>query len=376
MIASPGHLLMTADAVGGVWQYATDLARGLTRHGWRTTLAVLGPPPTTAQRAAARAIPDLALIETGLPLDWLAPDEAAVRTSGDAVAAIARDAGVDLVQLNAPSLAAAARYPVPVVAVAHSCLATWWAAVRGGPAPEDFAWRTALVGAGLAAADRIVAPSRAFAEETMRAYRLPGRPLVVHNGRSRLPRAATAMHDFCFTAGRLWDAAKNVVTLDRIAGGLAVPFRAAGSLRGPHGETAPPLSHLHALGAIEEAEVGRWLASRPVFVSAATYEPFGLAVLEAAAAGCALILSDTPTFRELWDGAATFVAAHDDEGFTRAAEAIVGDTQLRLVLGEAARARAGRYTPAAMAAAMADVYRGLGCVAQTGQARSGGKAAA
>ena len=61
--------------------------------------------------------------------------------------------------------------------------------------------------------------------------------------------------------------------------------RAAGALRGPHGETAPELAHLHALGSLHEAEIGRWLASRPVFVSAARYEPFGLGVLEAATAG-------------------------------------------------------------------------------------------
>ena len=50
------------------------------------------------------------------------------------------------------------------------------------------------------------------------------------------------------------------------------------------------------------------MARTAVFVSPALYEPFGLAVLEAAQAGCALVLSDIPTFRELWDGVALFVA--------------------------------------------------------------------
>ena len=43
------HLLMTVDAVGGVWQYAAELSRGLVRHGWTVDLAVIGPPPTTAR---------------------------------------------------------------------------------------------------------------------------------------------------------------------------------------------------------------------------------------------------------------------------------------------------------------------------------------
>ena len=92
----------------------------------------------------------------------------------------------------------------------------------------------------------------------------------------------------------------------------------------------------------------------------ARYEPFGLAVLEAAAAGCPLVLSDIPTFRELWDGAATFVAANDDRAFAEVADTIVGDGGLRLALGEAARERAARYTPMAMAAGMAAIYASLG----------------
>ena len=65
-----------------------------------------------------------------------------------------------------------------------------------------------------------------------------------------------------------------------------------------------------------------------MFVSSARYEPFGLAVLEAAAAGCALVLSDIPTFRELWDGAATFVACDDDLALAQAIERIVDDVML------------------------------------------------
>jgi glycosyltransferase involved in cell wall biosynthesis len=372
-----GHLLMTADSVGGVWQYATDLARALTRHGWRTTLAHLGPPPSDEQRASLVDEPGIDLVETGLPLDWLTEDEDEIARSAEALAKIARERRVDLVQLNAAPLAAVARFPVPVVTVTHSCIATWWAAVKPEPLASEFFWRTALVGAGLRASDRVVAPSGAFADATMDAYRLKHRPLVVHNGRPLITRPSFAMHDFCFTAGRLWDKAKNVATLDRVAGRLAVPFRAAGALQGPNGEAAAPLAHLYALGRVDEEQIGRWLGSRPVFVSAALYEPFGLAVLEAAAAGCPLVLSDIPTFRELWDGAATFCAANDDRAFAEIADTIVGDAGLRLALGEAARERAARYTPMAMAAGMAAIYASLGFKpAAAPRIRIDGKAAA
>jgi glycosyltransferase involved in cell wall biosynthesis len=96
-----------------------------------------------------------------------------------------------------------------------------------------------------------------------------------------------------------------------------------------------------------------------VFVSAATFEPFGLAVLEAAAAGCAPVLSDIPTFRELWDGAAVFVDPADAAGFAEAIAAVADDPVRRRELGELAAQRASRFTPGATARGMAAIYSGL-----------------
>ena len=69
---SPRRILMTADAVGGVWTYAVGLAAGLAERGVETVLAVLGPQPGTEQRAAAASVPGLVLQSLPLPLDWLA----------------------------------------------------------------------------------------------------------------------------------------------------------------------------------------------------------------------------------------------------------------------------------------------------------------
>ena len=67
-------ILLTADAVGGVWQYSMDLARGLRRLGVDTVLAVMGPSPSEEQLTSAAGEPDLKVIDTGLALDWLAED--------------------------------------------------------------------------------------------------------------------------------------------------------------------------------------------------------------------------------------------------------------------------------------------------------------
>jgi glycosyltransferase involved in cell wall biosynthesis len=359
-MSAPQHrVLITTDAVGGIWNYSLDLARGLARLGFGAVLAVMGPSPTPAQKKAARAIPELRLVDTGLPLDWLAPDADALAKAGAAIARLATKEQVDLVQLNTPALAAEAKFPVPVVAVMHSCVASWWSQVKGDEAmPEDFAWRTECVRKGLAAANCVAAPTAAFGELVQRCYGLRVPPRTVHNGRSPLATGSQAPHDFIFTAGRLWDPGKNLRTLDAAAAGIAVPVHVAGPLEGPNGQTIA-FEHLNSLGNLDEAAIGRWLSARPVFVSAALYEPFGLSVLEAAAAGCPLILADIPTFRELWQEVAIFVDPNDPAAFARACNDLVGDDFERAVMGRAAKERAEYFTPDAMAAQMASLYRGL-----------------
>ena len=77
--AAPRHLLMTADAVGGVWTHALELAAALAPLGVRTTLAVLGPGLDAARRARTAW-------RRGQPL----PLEAVVRPATEDVAPFAQ----------------------------------------------------------------------------------------------------------------------------------------------------------------------------------------------------------------------------------------------------------------------------------------------
>lgn len=361
MMAAGGlNILMTADAVGGVWQYATDLSAELAAAGHRVTLAVLGPAPSSAARKRANAIHGVRLVETALPLDWLSSGPEPVSRAAEAIAALAAAERADLVHCNSPALAGAASFPAPVIAVSHGCVATWWQAARTEPLAPDFHWHRDMTRQGLLAAETVVAPSASHAEIVQRVYELPEGPLVVHNGRPAAgrPLAGGVSLRSALTVGRLWDDVKGARVLDDVAARLDIPFLAAGALRGPHGEEFTP-RHLRVLGQLDGNELPALLGLRPVFASAATFEPFGLAVLEAASAGCALVLSDIPTFRELWDGAAIFVPPSDAAGFAEAIGSVVDDPPRRRALGEAAAQRASRFTPGATARAMTAIYRSV-----------------
>lgn len=350
---APSRVLLTTDAVGGVWNHTLELARGLAACGVEVTLAVLGPRPAPAQLAAARSTAEV--IVTELPLDWTGESSAAVEAAGQALARMATKVGAEIVHLNSPSLAARGAFELPLVIGCHSCVATWWEAMRHHtPLPPDLVRQRDLVAAGYACADILVAPSAAFARMTARLYALPQAPHVVQNG-CDAASAGIRERSGILAAGRLWDEAKDIALLGRISGGLAVPIRVAGPLDAPHGGSAafPRLQHLGVLGA---AEMQEQFARSRVFVSPARYEPFGLAVLEAAQAGCALLLSDLPSFREIWQDAADYVTCGDDDAFLAALHRLLADDAYHARRSGAARAQSARYSRGAMAGGMMELY--------------------
>jgi glycosyltransferase involved in cell wall biosynthesis len=221
--------------------------------------------------------------------------------------------------------------------------------------PPDFRWRTQALWRGMLACNALVAPTAAFAQVTAHTYEVPV-PFVVHNGRSRAGVAPAPCEPMVFTCGRLWDAGKNIAVLDAAAAMIGAPLYAAGPLAGPNGEQRA-LGHAKSLGQLSAQQVAGWLARAPVYASSALYEPFGLGVLEAAQAGCALVLSDIATFRELWDGAAIFVDARDVGGFARAIDRLLAQPAEAAALAAQARARAARYSIEAMTAGALAIYR-------------------
>jgi glycogen(starch) synthase len=368
----PRRILMTADAVGGVWTYALDLAAAYACMGIRTMLAVTGPM-AEEERRRADAVPGLTLETAPFKLEWMAEADADLQRTEAWLLGLGAGYRPELVHLNSYS-AALAPWGVPTVLVAHSCLATWWQAVHGGaPGPE---WRPYLerVRRAVRSADAVVAPSRAMRSDMAAAY--PEERLdqitVIHNGRDPRLFAPVAKEPFVLCAGRLWDRGKGIHTLNEAAAGLNWPVRAAGPLEAPDGSSLA-FEHLDCLGALAEKDLAQWVGRASIFCSPALYEPFGLTALEAAMSGAALVLSDIPTFRELWDGAAVFVPAGDARALRAELDTLLRDDDRRSGLAEAARLRAANYSVAEAARRYAALYGELlARDAQTTLARAAG----
>jgi glycosyltransferase involved in cell wall biosynthesis len=348
---------MTTDTVGGVWSYAMELLRALAPYPCEMLLATMSAPLSPSQRRAAAQIANLTLAESSYKLEWMDDPWAHVDASGAWLMELARDFRPDLVHLNTYAHGALP-WKVPVLMVGHSCVLSWWQAVKGEAAPQSWATYQRRVQAGLLKADMVVAPTRAMMHELNTYYGPFHASQIIYNARRSADFTPGVKENFIFTMGRAWDEAKNIAILDQIADQVPWPVYVAGEQQHPGGGKVE-LAHLHSLGHLSQDEISNWLARASIFVMPARYEPFGLAVLEAALSGCALVLGDILSLRELWDEAAIFAPPDDALMLKHCLCYLTGAATRRESLGEAARVRAGRYAPDRMGRAYWSVYQSL-----------------
>jgi glycosyltransferase involved in cell wall biosynthesis len=355
-LSAPKKVLMTTDAVGGVWTYSAGLASALATAGMEVHLVVLGPPPRQDKRAMLRDS-RVRLIESNLALEWhdAAGDDlpSARRFLEDIEDAIQPD----IIHLNS-FREANFDWLAPVVVVAHSCVNSWGLACHDTEWLSEPKWQhyTRAVAAGLDRAQAWVSPSRAFHDVICGLYRPSLSGTVIWNGIPPAASPPSSKRRFILSAGRLWDAAKNVSALARASRGLDWPVFVAG----PQSDyPANDRGELTLIGDISYSALRSRMQRAAIFVSPALYEPFGLSVLEAASAGCALILSDIPTFRELWGGAALFVDPTDDRALHQALAGLCADDRERARLQYAARERSESYSLTRTAEAYRALYQRL-----------------
>jgi glycosyltransferase involved in cell wall biosynthesis len=366
-------VLLVADAVGGVFTHAVELARALAASRVKVVLATEGAELTPDRR---RAVASLAgVVHDGRPyrLEWMPEPWDDVAAAGRWLLALEDRERPDVVH-TCEFAHGALPFRAPKVVAGHSCVTSWSEAVRGAPPGPEWERYRSVVRAGLRGAAAVVAPSVWMARALVRHHAPILAPVVVPNGRDAARFWPGPKEELVVAAGRLWDEAKNVAALARIAPRLPWPVFVAGDAQGP--QAAPGLAAAGPsipapgaprgrprgpsfLGRLPEEELARWLSRAAIFAHPARYEPFGLAVLEAALSGCALVLGDLESLRERWDGVAEFVAPWDDDALAGALVGLARDEARRRALAAAARERALVYTPRRMADGYRAVYRAI-----------------
>ena len=276
-------VLMTADTVGGVWTYALELTRAMPEIDF--VLATMGPAPSSTQ--AADLPPNVKLVNGDFKLEWMDDPWRDVVSAGAWLLDLESREAPDLVHLNGYAHGALP-FSAPKIVVAHSCVISWWRAVKSEEAPPEWNTYRETVTRGLAGADLVVAPSAWMLGALDEHYKFATRRKLIYNGRSSPWRTGaspvlsddseadrrgrlSSTRNSVFAAGRMWDEAKNLRAVADAAPHINAEVRIAG-------DGSP-------LGRLDEQRMAWAYAESAIYLFPALYEPFGLSILEAALAG-------------------------------------------------------------------------------------------
>lgn len=353
----PLRILMTADTVGGVFTYALQLIEALGPHDVEVLLATMGRPLSESQHRTLDRLPNVQVARSSFKLEWMAEPWADVDAAGRWLLEVRDRFGPDVVHLNG-FCHGDLPWGVPIVMVAHSDVLSWHEACRKSPAGPEWETYRRRVARGLGGADLVAAPTRAMLDDLSRNFPLASETVVVPNARA-MKAQRVEKKAFVLCVGRLWDEAKNLRTLAAAATGLDWPVRVAGDATSPDGGQLAPPPGVELLGQCSADEIAALMRDAAIYALPARYEPFGLSALEAALSGCALVLGDIPSLREVWGDAALFVQPDDADGLRRVLNGLIDDRARRTRLAAAAGRRAERYSPERQACSYLAVYRRL-----------------
>jgi glycosyltransferase involved in cell wall biosynthesis len=348
---------MTADSLGGVWTYAVEIARALERSGVFIGLATMGALLNEQQRSEIAGVANVCVFESDFRLEWMVDPWQEVERAGRWLLDLERRVRPDMVHING-YVHAKLPWKAPKILVAHSCVLSWWAAVRGDDPPAEWDRYRAEVTAGLNAADLIIAPTHAMESCLRNHYKWSGPCRVIYNGRTARAFLSGTKQPLVLCAGRLWDDGKNLTLLENAARNVRWPVYAAGEYRHPNGWSATN-RNVRLLGPLAPESLARWMAAAAIFVAPAKYEPFGLAILEAALSGCALILGDIASLRELWHDAALFVPTTDAARLAGVIEHLASEPSVLERFGRNARSRALTFSRSRMIRSYLTAYSQL-----------------
>jgi glycosyltransferase involved in cell wall biosynthesis len=364
----PETILMTADTLGGVWTYSMELIRALEPLNIQVHLATMGQKLSVSQQRQADERSNLKVHESTFALEWMDDPWHDVDAAGDWLLDLAREVHPDIIHLNNYAHGALP-WKVPVVIVGHSCVRSWWQAVKQEEAPSQWNIYTERVREGLQGADHVVGVTGYMLGRLQRYYGPLRSTDVIYNARNESVFRPRGKEPFVFSMGRLWDEGKNIGALQAVAPQLSWPVYVAGEDRGRLDTDQDSTGNIHFPGQLGEREVAGWLGRASIFVLPARYDPFGLSALEAALSGCALILGDIPSLREVWHDAALYVDPDQPEMLEWHIQRLIRQPESRKRMAWKARLRATSFSFRKFARQYAALYRLLLTKERTGSIR-------
>jgi glycosyltransferase involved in cell wall biosynthesis len=347
--ASPS-VLITVEPPGSVWPHVDTLVRELTGLGVEVTVAAVSPL-RPGQRMEYAGIPGAELITCPFPAATPQDHMTNRHSIAEWLLGLDEMLNPDVVHLTG-YLHAGLPFAGKVLVAGHPGSGSAY----GRLDPEQRRLCRAAFQYGLAGADLLVTPTETMMAALRRSFGVEqGR--IIRDGRDPGRYVAGAKEPVVLAVGALRADPPRASALELAAPLVPWPVVVAGDQPGVDGR-AVRLERVTNLGRVHTAQLVPWFNRAAIYVGLAA-EGTGTFAPEAALAGCALLLAETAGLRELWSGAALFVAGEDPEAVAQDLATLVADRRLREAMGAAARRRALQYSAASMAEAYLAAYQEL-----------------
>jgi glycosyltransferase involved in cell wall biosynthesis len=156
-----------------------------------------------------------------------------------------------------------------------------------------------------------------------------------------------------------WDEGKNIQLIVNCASQISCEVRVAGDNTFEEDSINLNQHNIRYLGKLGTAEIAEQLAAASVFVLPAKYEPFGLSALEAALSGCALVLGEIESLKEIWGENAIYVDTNNASALAKAINSLMLNSDLLKEYSDKAYRHAQEYSSLSMATQYVESYRSL-----------------
>ncbi len=304
------RILLTTDTIGGVWTFTEELTTELLQRGHAVALVSMGRQPSHEQQSwcAAQSLvhgSSFQFIASNVPLEWMEKNEFVFTQGAGVLFHVARQFRPDLLHSNQFCFGELS-LDIPKLVTAHSDVMSWAGACRQRGL-EQTRWLRqyrSLVTQGLQSCDAIASPTRWMALELARHYSDLPPSYVIHNGRGLISPHSRLRTVQAVTAGRLWDETKNIGMLRDV--NSPIPIYVAGERECGSSVAPRQMGRSILLGALPQASLLALFARSSIYIATSIYEPFGLAPLEAALCGCAVVANDIASLHEVWGDAALY----------------------------------------------------------------------
>lgn len=354
------RLIVTTDTVGGVWRFAHELTCELLEMGCSIAMVSFGRQPSEMQKAESYALCErwgerFRFVGSDVPLEWMGENTYSFDQGMAVLEPLAGSFGAELLH-SSQFCFGASKLGIPTVITAHSDVFSWARACRG-TSLEESAWLghyRALVQQGLSGAGALAAPTEWMLQALRQEFCLPLKQKVIANGRAVSRRHRRDSKLQAVTVGRIWDEAKDIAILKEVQSPM--PLVVAGDIEWD-GIGSRTFSGISYRGVLNEEGILDLFAESAVYVCTSCYEPFGLAPLEAALCGCAVLARRIDSLREVWCDAALYFT--DAEELSRLLLQLYENPTMRIEMQGKARRHAERFSRPRMAQEYLALFRSM-----------------